>query len=222
MVVLLGVLCAGFFVLGGLDYGVALIARGRADLARIAPFFLGNQVWLVAAAGLLLGAYPANEGELLTAHRIPIGVGLLGSVIVVAGLGMGLFARVQVLARVGALVAAVGWGAALGSVAGSSLAGSWVTGSAVAGALLLPTLLALHGWAFLRRRWVVLGLTSPSIAASVVAVGTTVDWHPAPPSTLAIVAPTAWTLVSLLVVIQAFSWWLLRPRAPLSTDSRSM
>lgn len=201
MAVLLGVLFAGFFVLGGLDYGVALVARDRAGFARIGPFFLGNQVWLVAAAGLLLGAYPLTEGELLTAHRVPVGIGLAGSVIAVAGYGMSLFARLDLLARVGGFVAAVGWGAALGSVAGS-----WAVG-----AFALPVLLGLHGWAFLRRRRALLGLTSSAIAASVVAVGTTVDWHPAPPSTLAVVAPVAWVLVPLLVGIQAFSWWLLAP-----------
>jgi cytochrome bd ubiquinol oxidase subunit II len=209
VVVLLGVLFAGYFVLGGLDYGVALAARGRADLDRMGPFFLGNQVWLVAAAGFMLGAYPRNEGELLTAHRIPVSVGLLGAVVVVAGYGMRLFARLDVLVRVGALVAAAGWGAALGSVALGSVAGSWVVG-----ALAFPALLALHGWAFLRRRWVVLCLTSLAIAASVVAVGTTVDWHPAAPSTLAIVAPVAWVLVTVLVVLQGSSWWLLRSRPP--------
>lgn len=203
MGVLLGVLFGGFFVLGGLDYGVALVARGRADLNRITPLFLGNQVWLVAAAGFLLGAYPLNEGELLTAHRLPVGIGLLGSVIALAGYGMNLFARLDPLPRVGGLVAAVGWGAAL-----ESIAGTWFL--AALGALVFPALLALHGWAFLRRRWAVLGLTSLAIAASVVAVGTTIQWRPAPPSTLAIVAPTAWTLVALLVVIQAFSWRMLR------------
>jgi cytochrome bd ubiquinol oxidase subunit II len=206
MAVLLGVLFAGFFVLGGLDYGVALTAPGRAGLDRIRPFFLGNQVWLVAAAGLMLGAFPATEGEILTAHRVPVGIGLLGSLVAVAGYGMSLFARLDLLTRVGAAVAAVGWGAALGSVAGS-----WIVG-----ALAFPALIALHGRAFLRRRWAVLAATSTAIAGSVVAVGTTIDWHPAPPSTLAIVAPTAWTLVVVLVAIQALSWRLLgrRPGPP--------
>jgi cytochrome bd ubiquinol oxidase subunit II len=202
MAVLLGVLFAGYFVLGGLDYGVALVARGRADLDRIAPVFLGNEVWLVAAAGFLLGAYPLNEGELLTAHRIPASVGLLGAVIVVAAYGMRLFAPRAGLgwvARVGGFLAAVGWGAALGD-----LAGAWVVG-----AVALPLVLAVHGWAFLRRKWAVLGLTSSAIAASVVAVGSTVGWQPAPPSTLSIVVPTTWILVPFLILLQGLSWRLL-------------
>lgn len=76
---LLGLLLAGYFVLGGYDYGVQMLHpllgdRGRgagrragqnAALNAIAPFFLGNEVWLVAFAGVLFGAFPHLEGTLL-------------------------------------------------------------------------------------------------------------------------------------------------------------
>ncbi|MWA15888.1 cytochrome d ubiquinol oxidase subunit II [Streptomyces sp. BA2] len=87
---LLGLLLAGYFVLGGYDYGVQMLhpffggrgGRGdrgdRVDLGEeaartgrdaaldaIAPFFLGNEVWLVAFAGVLFGAFPHLEGTLL-------------------------------------------------------------------------------------------------------------------------------------------------------------
>ncbi|HEX3812155.1 MAG TPA: cytochrome d ubiquinol oxidase subunit II [Mycobacteriales bacterium] len=71
MQTLLWVLVAGFFtgyfVLEGLDFGVGMmLARGtkaeRNRLARsISPLFLGNEVWLVAAVGLVIGAFPALE-----------------------------------------------------------------------------------------------------------------------------------------------------------------
>ncbi|WP_055696648.1 cytochrome d ubiquinol oxidase subunit II [Streptomyces silaceus] len=77
---LLGLLLAGYFVLGGYDYGVQMLhpwlgggerrkaARtGRnAALDAIAPFFLGNEVWLVAFTGVLFGAFPHLEGTLLS------------------------------------------------------------------------------------------------------------------------------------------------------------
>lgn len=93
MTALLAILFAGYFVLAGLDYGVALVAAGRRDLDRIAPFFLGDEVWLVAAIGLVFGVFPVNEGELLGAYRLPIGFALLGVVAVTASFGLRIFAR---------------------------------------------------------------------------------------------------------------------------------
>ncbi|MFE9674508.1 cytochrome d ubiquinol oxidase subunit II [Streptomyces sp. NPDC006259] len=77
---LLGLLLAGYFVLGGYDYGVQMLhpflgapdgrkaERGgrNAALDAMAPFFLGNEVWLVAFAGVLFGAFPHLEGTLLS------------------------------------------------------------------------------------------------------------------------------------------------------------
>ncbi|WP_030792925.1 cytochrome d ubiquinol oxidase subunit II [Streptomyces sp. NRRL S-920] len=79
---LLGLLLAGYFVLGGYDYGVQMLhpllgdgegpgpeaeEPGRnAALDAIAPFFLGNEVWLVAFTGVLFGAFPHLEGSLLS------------------------------------------------------------------------------------------------------------------------------------------------------------
>ncbi|MFH8678035.1 cytochrome d ubiquinol oxidase subunit II [Streptomyces lydicus] len=78
---LLGLLLAGYFVLGGYDYGAQMLhpflgdtraerqagrETGRSPaLEAIAPFFLGNEVWLVAFAGVLFGAFPHLEGSLL-------------------------------------------------------------------------------------------------------------------------------------------------------------
>ncbi|MER5933287.1 cytochrome d ubiquinol oxidase subunit II [Streptomyces sp. NPDC002054] len=81
---LLGLLLAGYFVLGGYDYGAQMLhpflgapdgspdgrkaerAGRNAALDAIAPFFLGNEVWLVAFAGVLFGAFPHLEGTLLS------------------------------------------------------------------------------------------------------------------------------------------------------------
>src|SRR5690606_21176868 len=63
----------GYLVLAGADIGVgmALPYLGRTPeerrevIAAIAPFFLGNEVWLVVTAGVLAGLFPKLEGELL-------------------------------------------------------------------------------------------------------------------------------------------------------------
>ncbi|MER8041547.1 cytochrome d ubiquinol oxidase subunit II [Streptomyces sp. NPDC094032] len=70
---LLGLMLGGYFVLGGYDYGVQalrpFLARGEEDrgaaLGALGPFFLGNEVWLVAFAGVLFGAFPHLEARLL-------------------------------------------------------------------------------------------------------------------------------------------------------------
>jgi cytochrome d ubiquinol oxidase subunit II len=63
-------LFAGYFVLGGVDYGVGLLLAGEPDpaqrrraLTAIGPFFLPNEVWLVVALGVLFGAFPMIEGS---------------------------------------------------------------------------------------------------------------------------------------------------------------
>lgn len=198
MAVLLGVLAAGYFVLAGLDYGVAMVARQRSEYDRIAPFFLGNEVWLVGAVGFLLGAYPLTDGELLTEHRLPIGVALLGVVMVTAAYGMRLFSRgryLDVVAKIGGILAASGWGYAFGGTVGGAVA---------------VVLLALHGWAFLNHRWGILAATTVAIVAGVGFVGTHLELIPADEATLRVVVPVAMVIVPLLVLIQALTWWTFR------------
>ncbi|MEV7802029.1 cytochrome d ubiquinol oxidase subunit II [Microbispora sp. NPDC088329] len=126
---LLGLLLAGYFVLAGLDYGVQMLAPwlGRDDRERrtllnaFGPFFLGNEVWLVAAAGVLFGAFPFLEGRLLSGMYFLFAAILAG---IVAG-----NAAVQLRSRhrgasarrfwdgpifLGGLVPTVGWGLVTG------------------------------------------------------------------------------------------------------------
>ncbi|MGI5480261.1 cytochrome d ubiquinol oxidase subunit II [Streptomyces lavendofoliae] len=73
-VALLGFFTAGYFVLAGADIGTGMLLPflGRTDrerrlvIASFAPFFLGNEVWLIATAGLLAGCFPDFEGVLFT------------------------------------------------------------------------------------------------------------------------------------------------------------
>src|SRR5204863_6242944 len=62
----LGVLLTGFAVMGGYDLGVAMLLPfvGRSDIERrvtinaIAPFWEGNQVWLILGGGAVFAAWP--------------------------------------------------------------------------------------------------------------------------------------------------------------------
>ncbi|NUR86746.1 MAG: cytochrome d ubiquinol oxidase subunit II, partial [Nonomuraea sp.] len=66
----------GYLVLAGADIGVGMalpyLGRGarerREVIAAIAPFFLGNEVWLVATAGVMAGLFPHLEAALLGEH----------------------------------------------------------------------------------------------------------------------------------------------------------
>ncbi|MFE5401269.1 cytochrome d ubiquinol oxidase subunit II [Streptomyces sp. NPDC056580] len=75
---LTGLLLAGYLALEGADFGVGMLMpfagpeTGRARLRRsVVPLFLANEVWLVAFGGLLFGALPVAEGEVLRALRLP-------------------------------------------------------------------------------------------------------------------------------------------------------
>ncbi|MEU0564571.1 cytochrome d ubiquinol oxidase subunit II, partial [Nonomuraea sp. NPDC005983] len=83
--ILLGLLFAGYFVVDGFDIGSGLLLRRlgrseyerRAVLTSIGPFFLGNEVWLVAVGGVLAGAFPLMKDHLLGGLYLLIVAGLL-------------------------------------------------------------------------------------------------------------------------------------------------
>jgi len=151
-IVLLGLLTAGYFALAGFDYGTALLFRllGRDDrertraLGAMTPFVLGNEVWLVAAVGVLFGAFPRLEGELLSGHH---------TVFVLIVTGLVLFtASVQLRGTnpawdgpliAGALAVAIGWGWLAADLTGAPPL-LWAAGVVV--------LFALHGGTFVAWR----------------------------------------------------------------------
>ncbi|TDC27292.1 cytochrome d ubiquinol oxidase subunit II [Streptomyces sp. 8K308] len=118
---LLATFVAGYFVLAGADIGLGmllpLLGRGRAErgsvlAAGIGPLFFANEVWLVAAAGVFAGCFPALEGELF-GGLLPVLVPLLaGWLLRDAGLW---WRRVSAAPVLDALVVAGSW----------LLAGSW-------------------------------------------------------------------------------------------------
>jgi cytochrome d ubiquinol oxidase subunit II len=124
---LFGLLTCGYFALAGYDYGIGMLLRGfRGDERRVlgafGPFFLANEVWLVAAVGVLFGAFPHLEGKLFAGAYVLVVTLLLGLVTFTAS--------VQLRARrpdsagagwtfgivAGAAVTAVSWGLFLGNL----------------------------------------------------------------------------------------------------------
>ncbi|HEX7746299.1 MAG TPA: cytochrome d ubiquinol oxidase subunit II [Micromonosporaceae bacterium] len=172
---LLGLFFAAYLVLGGYDYGVGLLQAGpaspaqrRANLTAVGPFFLGNEVWLVAAVGILFGAFPMLEGELLSGLYPAVVLALAGVVTVTAGVQLRsrpaaerARARWDRLIVAGSAVAAFGWGAVLaGRLQGVPLhrdghitgVGHVFTPFVAACGLGLVALAAAHGAAFLALR----------------------------------------------------------------------
>ena len=160
----LGLFFAAYLVLGGYDYGVGLLlpraggpAGRRAALNAVGPFFLGNEVWLVAAVGILFGAFPVLEGKLLSGLYGLVVAALLGVVGVTAAVQLRSRARGR-RARTGwdsvivgsSALAAAGWGAVLGGWLQGT--GGLATPFVVLCAVALLALVATHGAAFLALR----------------------------------------------------------------------
>lgn len=228
----------GYLVLAGADIGVGMLlpylgrsgAERREVIAAIAPFFLGNEVWLVATAGVLAGMFPELEAELLHGNYGPVVVLLVSWVVRDAGLWLRGRLPGERWRRCwdGAVVAgswglALSWGALLGHVL-LGLRGP----IAALPALVLSALFAVHGLAFatlrlrgeLRRRAAVLSggageartyaLTTGALVVIGVLAGTRLPLDAGP--TASLLTPVILALIPLLVASQAWVWWTFRHR----------
>lgn len=172
---LLGFFFAGYLMLAGYDYGVGLLlARGggpagrRAALNALGPFFLGNEVWLVAAVGILFGAFPMLEGELLSGCYPAVAGALVGVILVTVGVQLRsrpaderVRARWDRVVVIGSALAALGWGVLLAALLQGvpRQADGHVVGVAhlatpftAAAGLAMVALVAVHGATFLTLR----------------------------------------------------------------------
>ncbi|MFD1939238.1 cytochrome d ubiquinol oxidase subunit II [Nonomuraea mangrovi] len=234
---ILAFFAVGYFVLAGADIGVGMLlpylgrttTERRTVIAAIAPFFLGNEVWLVALAGVLAGLFPELEGELLAGNYLAL-VALLVSWIV-RDMGLWLRGRVQ-----GPRWQA-GWDGAI--VAGSwGLALAWgaiftqILPVPIVAALVVALLFATHGLAFaglrltgdLRERAVLLtggsgegrtyALTAAALTGIVLLTGADLELaaSAADAATLALLVPVTLVLMPLLVAAQGLVWWTFRGR----------
>lgn len=240
-IALLGFFTIGYLVLGGADIGVGLLLpylgrtarERRVVIAAIAPFFLGNEVWLVATAGVLAGGFPLLEGSLLSG-LFPAFVALLVGWIT---RDMGLWLRGRVDARPwqfccdaiitgGSATVALSWG----WVFGSTLLGPGVP--AAVAAVLIAGVFALHGLVFaglrltgtpLQRARAPFGRTPSGAAFAVtaaamgvlaIAVGLQLPLaaSAADPATLEFLTPVLAVTTPVVVAAQAFVWWVFRHR----------
>ncbi|WP_380277989.1 cytochrome d ubiquinol oxidase subunit II [Kitasatospora purpeofusca] len=248
---LLGLLLAGYFVLGGYDYGVQMLSpflgapdaapapaeeggagERNAALDAIAPFFLGNEVWLVAFAGAMFGAFPHLEGSLLSGLyplivAILVGLVLGNAAVQLRGRSRGPRAlrRWNALVVLGGALPAVCWGIVVGLLLHGvprRADGSFHIG---AGEVFAPfpltcgvataLLFAGHGAAFIALR------SEPELAATARRVGATLIAAAGAASALALVlslfgvgasmTKTATSAVLFLLVAAALAagWWCL-------------
>ena len=85
--ILMGLAMLLYVVLDGYDLGVGILLR-RADdeqkdimISSIGPFWDANETWLVLGVGILLVAFPAAHGVILTALYMPVALMLLGLIL---------------------------------------------------------------------------------------------------------------------------------------------
>jgi len=81
---LMGLSMIIYAVLDGYDLGVGILSKIASDdekdkiIASIGPFWDANETWLVLGVGLLLTAFPAAHGMILTNLYLPVAVMLIG------------------------------------------------------------------------------------------------------------------------------------------------
>ncbi|GGO83314.1 cytochrome d ubiquinol oxidase subunit II [Nonomuraea cavernae] len=228
----------GYLVLAGADIGVGMLlpylgrsgAERRVVIAAIAPFFLGNEVWLVATGGVLAGLFPELESELITGHYSLVVVLLMSWVIRDTGLWLrGRLPDTGWQRWCDGAVVAGSWGLALswGLLLGQVLTG--IDGPlAVLPALVVAALFAAHGLAFAalrlrgephRRASMLSGgageartfaLTATAFAVVGVLVGLRLPLSAGTAG--AVLVPVILALIPLLVAAQAWVWWTFRHR----------
>lgn len=84
---LMGLSILIYVILDGFDLGIGMLAPLGTDaqrdrmIASIGPFWDANETWLVMAVGLLLVAFPAAHGAILTALYLPVAIMLVGLIL---------------------------------------------------------------------------------------------------------------------------------------------
>ncbi|HEY9371372.1 cytochrome d ubiquinol oxidase subunit II [Streptomyces sp.] len=244
---LLAFFATGYFVLAGADIGTGMLTPylGRTDrerrlvIASFAPFFLGNEVWLIATAGVLVGCFPDLEGELLTG-QFPVLVALLTGWIVrdvglwSRGRGPGPRWRAACDGAVvcGSWTVSLAWGVLLaGPLTGTPYAPAGGLDALLA-ALATAALFAAHGLGFASLRltglpyerarrlvgrtgsWQSFALTGVLLAVLPLAAGLSLSPadSTADGTTLALLVPALLVVTPLLIAAQAWTWWTFRHR----------
>lgn len=128
---LMGLSMLIYAVLDGYDLGVGVLMHGQTDahqdtmIASIGPFWDANETWLVLGVGLLLVAFPAAHGLILTHLYLPVAVMLLG--LILRGVAFDFRAKARVDYKGGWNRAFFG-GSLLAALAQGYMLGSYILG----------------------------------------------------------------------------------------------
>ena len=161
---LMGVSILLYVVLDGYDLGVGILTPLADDeaqkdmmVASIGPFWDANETWLVLAVGLLLVAFPAAHGMILSTLYLPVFLLLIGLIL----RGVSFEFRVKARARYKGLWNALFFaGSLMATLAQGFMLGLYVMGldftwATLAFALLCAAALTV-GYAFIGAAWLIL------------------------------------------------------------------
>lgn len=175
--VLASMLFTGYFFLEGFDYGVGMLLpiisrtdrERRLVLSTIGPFWDGNEVWLIAAGGTLLAAFPAWYASFLSSFYLAFFLLLVG--LIVRGVGIEFRSRIDdgkwrrlwdSLFVTGSVIPPLIWGFVMANMvkgvpfdAHGNFVGPWlklVNVYSIVGAVTVALVFALHGALFLMIR----------------------------------------------------------------------
>lgn len=229
-------LLIGYFALEGFTLGAGMLlpvlGRDQAGrdriVAAIAPFTLAGEVWLVAAAGVLIGAFSRAEHAVFRGLYPVIVALLLCWVLRDAGLW---FRRRLDGPRWRAgwdlviCVASAGLAVSLGTALVTMPLGGTAWPVALLGGVLVAALFALHGRVFLgwrlprehgparsgRRLALSAALAALPAAACLAAVAPTLADSAAPPATLSVLALVVLPVAPVLIGAQVWVWRTFGP-----------
>jgi cytochrome d ubiquinol oxidase subunit II len=153
----MGLALLAYVVLDGYDLGVGILLPFATDdekdvmVSSIGPFWDANETWLVLGIGVLLIAFPAAHGIVLSALYLPVAVMLIGLILRGVSFDFRVKARAE---RKGLWNALFALGSLMASMAQGWMLGSYLTGFSYEGwsllfslgiALTLPTAYAMLG-----------------------------------------------------------------------------
>ena len=225
-----------YVILDGYDLGVGMLLPFADDqqkdlmIASIGPFWDANETWIVLGVGVLLIAFPAAHGVILTSMYIPITIMLLGLILRGVAFDFRVKAGDAKIERWNKFFFA---GSVIASVSQGWMLGSYITGlqgnltSVLFSALIsvtLPSLYVLLGAAWLMMktedelfnkalRWarlaigpMGLGLLLVSIATPIVSASIAAKWFTMPNALGLLPIP-----LSCILIYGGLLWVLRRP-----------